>query len=118
MARTLLNKTAVVGPYPALPVGALALDLNFQAADVGNSNYFVPSGDDLVIFNNTGASPYTVTITSAPDAQQRTGDIATYSLAAGVISAVRIKKPGWMQVDGTIYLQASNASVKFAIVSL
>ncbi len=119
MTRATLTKTSAVGPYPAsLPVAADSLDLNFQAADASNLNQFAPAGDDLIIFNNTGASPYTVTITSAPDQYGRTGDITTYSLAAGDIAAFRVKSQGWVQTDGKVYLQASNAAVKFAVVAL
>jgi hypothetical protein len=117
MARTTLNKTTLVGPYPA-SVPADSLDFNFQAADVANKNQFSPSGDDEIIMWNSGASPYTVTITSAPDPMNRTGDIATYSLAAGDIAGFRIKNMGWVQSDGKVYLEASNAAVKFAIVAL
>jgi hypothetical protein len=67
---------------------------------------------------NTGETPYTFTVTSAPDPQGRTGDIPTYSIAAGVISAFRVKTLGWVQSDGKVYLQGSNASLKFAIAAL
>lgn len=116
MARQTLNKVSLLGPYPTLPVAANALDLPFTAADVTNKEQFVPSDNDLVLAWNTGASPYTVTITSAPDALNRTGDIATYSIGAGEIAALRIKKQGWVQPDGKVYLEASNAAVKYAII--
>jgi len=35
-----------------------------------------------------------------------------------VISAFRIKKTGWLQSDGSIYLSGSNASVKFCVIPL
>lgn len=119
MARANLTKTAMVGPYPTLQPAALSLDLNFQACDASNKNQFTPSADDLILVWNTHATnPYTFTVTSAPDALNRTGDITTYAVAAGVISAFRVKTLGWVQSDGKVYLEGSNASVKFAVVSL
>jgi len=106
------------GPWPTLQPTADSLDLTFTAADASNLNQFVASGDDLIIAWNSGASPYTITITSVVDEKKRTGDITAYSLAAGDIAAFRIKNDGWRQSDGYIYLQASNASVKFAVMAL
>lgn len=118
MARTTITKTTVQGPYVALPVVADSLDLSLVAADVSNKNQFAPTGDDLVIVQNSGASPYTFTITSVADPFKRTGDVGPYTMAAGEISAYRIKTEGWKQSDGFIYLEASNIAVKFAVLSL
>lgn len=119
MARTVLVKTTAKGSYPALQPAADALDVTMAAADVANKNSFLPSGNDLIIAQNSGASPYTVTLTSAVDPQNRTGDITTYSLAAGDIAVLGpVKTMGWVQADGYVYLEASNASVKFGIVAL
>lgn len=118
MARTDLTKTTLVGPYPALPVTAELLDAVFAAADVANKNQVAASGDDLILAWNSGAAPYTITITSVVDDYKRTGDITTYSLAAADIAAFRIKNPGWRQTDGKIYLEASNVAVKFAVMAL
>lgn len=119
MPRTTLTKKTAPGAYPSLPISANALDLALTAADVANKNQFAPSGNDLILVQNSGASPYTVTLTSAPDPQNRTGDIATYSLDAGEFAVLGpVKTMGWVQADGYVYLEASNASVKFGIIAL
>ena len=119
MARTTLTKLVAQGPYPVLPITAAGLDVVETAADVANKNQFIPSGDDLLIVHNTGAAAYTVTLTSAPDAQNRTGDITTYSVGIGVIALFRINSSkGWVQTDGNVYIEAANAAVKFAVVAL
>lgn len=118
MPRAALTKTTAKGPYPTLPISAGALSVTMTAANVDDKNEFSPSGDDLILVHNTGASPYTVTVTSAPDPQNRTGDVATYSVAAGVIAAFRVKSLGWVQADGKVYLEANNADVKFGIIAL
>ena len=114
MPRTLLTKTSAPGGYAAAGVS-----LTMAAADVGNLNAFQAAGTDLIVAQNTGGVGYTVTVTSAPDPFGRTKDIATEAIAAGEI---RIFGPfpqsGWMQTDGRVYLQASNAAVKFGIIQL
>lgn len=93
--------------------------LTMTAADVANMNQFTASGKDLIIAHNTGASPYTVTVTSIADPYGRTKDIAAQSLAAGEYRVFGpMETVGWTQTDGKIYLQASNASVKFGVIAL
>jgi hypothetical protein len=117
MARTNLNKNIAQGPYGAY--GAGAADLTMQAGDVANMNQFTAGGNDLIIAQNSGAAPYTITITSSPDRFGRTKDITNYSLATGAIAAFGpIYPDGWIQSDGKIYLSVSNASVKIAVLAL
>ena len=117
--RVTFVKTAVLGSYPSLQPVAGSADLIETAADATNKNQFTASGNDLVIAHNTGASPYTVTISSVNDDEGRTGDITAYSVAAGAIAFFGpFKRHGWAQTNGMIYLEASNASVKFAVVAL
>jgi hypothetical protein len=117
--RVTLNKTPVLGSYPSLQPVAGSMDLIETAADASNKNQFAASGNDLVIAHNSGGSPYTVTITSVADDEGRTGDITAYSVAAGGIAFFGpFKRHGWAQADGMIYLEASNASVKFGVLAL
>ena len=119
MARTTLTKTNAGGNFPVVPLTADSADITMTAADVANGNQFVPTGNELVIAHNSGASPYTVTITSVAAGNNRTGDIATYSLAAGDYAVFGpFRREGWLQSDGYIYLSASNASVTFGIITL
>jgi hypothetical protein len=117
MPRTNLTPKAAVGSYGDYAAGAA--DLAMTAADVANMNQFSASGKDLVIAHNTGGSAYSVTITSAPDPFGRLTHIATYSLGAGAYAVFGpFALAGWVQADGKIYLQASNAAVKFGVVAL
>ena len=120
MPRTTLTKKTALGTLSTPYATADAADLTMAAADVANLNQFLANDNDLIIVHNTGASPYTVTVTSAPDPVfGRTKDIATYSFAAGEYGVIGpLKQAGWMQADGYVYLQASNASVKFGVVQL
>lgn len=119
MPRVTLSKITPKGPYPTYPVAADSLDVTMTPADVANMEQFVPSGDDLILAHNSGASPNTITITSAADPRNgRTGDITTYSLGAGEIAAFRVKKRGWTQTDGRVYINASNTAVRWAVIQL
>lgn len=119
MARTTLTKTTALGAYGDYSV-ANAADLTMTAADTSNQNQFVASSRDLVIAHNTGGSAYTVTVTSAEDPHyNRSGDITTYSIGAGEIAILGpFKRPGWVQADGYVYLEANNAAVEFGVVQL
>lgn len=98
-------------------IGANAANLTETAADVSNGNQFAMSGGEIVIVHNTGGSPYTVTITSAPDSLGRTKDITTYSVAATTKSLFGpFNTHGWRQSNGKMYLDASNAAIKYSII--
>lgn len=113
MARATLTKTTPLGPYPSLPVAANALDMVMTAADVANLNQIVIDGPGYILVQNTGGVDYTFTLTSAPDQQLRTGDIGPYTISADELMIFKIDQTkGWVQPDGNIYLQASNAAVK------
>jgi hypothetical protein len=119
MARTTLTKTTAVGAYGDYSVANVA-DVVMAAADTVNKNQFVASSRDLVIAHNTGGSAYTVTIDSVADPHYgREGDITTYSIGAGEIAVFGpFQRPGWLQSDGYVYLEASNALVYFGVVAL
>ncbi len=119
MARTALPIITPLGSTPALPITAGAAAFVFTAADVTNKNSFPCTGRELVLIENTDSGAHTVTITSVVDGQNRTGDITTYSLAAGAFAVLGpFHNSGWQQADGNIYLEATDATVKFAIVRL
>jgi hypothetical protein len=119
LAATALPIISPIGPYPALPVTPTGADFVFTAADLANGNSFVSTGRELLLVQNSGASPYTVTVTSVADNQKRTGDITSYSVGAGLFSMFGpFSQPGWLQSDGTVRVSASNALVKFAVVRL
>lgn len=119
MARTTLTRTAPLGPYPSLQPAANALDLTMTAADTSNFNQILLDGPIYVIAQNTDTVDRTVTITSAVDPQNRTGDITTYTISADDILVLKIDQySGWRQSDGYLYLQASNAAVKLGAIRI
>lgn len=119
MARTTLTRTTPLGPYPTLPVAANSLDAVMTAADTVNKNQILLDGPIIVMAQNTDTVDRTVTITSAVDPQNRTGDIGPYTLSANDIKLLMIDQvAGWKQSDGYLYLEASNAAVKLGAIRL
>lgn len=114
MPRTVLTKTAAPGS-----VNYTGATLTMTAADTSNLNEFVASGRDLIVAHNTGASTYTITVTSSADPYGRTKDVSAVNITAGAYMVFGpLELTGWQQSDGRIYLQANNAAVKFGVVSL
>lgn len=119
MGRTTLTRTTPLGPYPTLQPTADSMDLLLTAADTTNNNQILLDGPVIVVAHNTGASARTITITSAVDPQNRTGDVSAYSIGAGEYFSMKIDQTtGWKQTDGYLYLQANNAEVKIGAIRL
>lgn len=120
MARSTLVKTTASGNFPTLQPAANSLDITMAATVVADKTQFVASGKDMVIIQNTGASPHTFTITSvAAGLNKRTGDITSYSLGAGELASFGpVEREGWMQSDGNVYLEADHIEIKFGVITL
>jgi hypothetical protein len=120
MARTALVPVKPLGPYPnPSQPAATTLDFTFAASDNVNGNQFPASGNDLLVVQNTNAGAQTFTVRSAPDPQGRSIDIATYQVGIGLFSVFKLSQQvGWVQPDGNIYLDSSNANIKFAIFKM
>jgi hypothetical protein len=119
MPRTALPIVTPLGSAPALPLTAGSAAFVFTAADVSSKNAFPCTGRELVLVQNTDSGAHTVTISSVADPQNRTGDITSYSIAAGAYVVLGpFRNLGWQQSDGNVYLEANDATVKFAIVRL
>lgn len=118
MPKTSITKIVPKGAYGDYSVADSA-DIAFAAADVGNGNQFLCGPMDLVLVWNSGASAYTVTITSMADHFGRTKDITTYSIGAGEYAMFGpFTSEGWKQTDGYVYISANNVAVKFAVFQL
>lgn len=120
MPRTALTPQTI--PTPWAGSAANSLDFTFAAGDVANKNYFTCTGREIILaYNSDGVNPYTFTVTSVDDEDNRSEDITTYSLAAGEYAMVGVgltNAKGFKQTNGQIYLEAANAAIKFAILRL
>lgn len=103
--------------YSTISAGAATATM--VAGDAVNGNDFVSSGDEQIILNNTGASPYTVTITSVADSLGRTKDITTYSIAVdGIAVFGPFPAHGWKNSSNKITFTVSNAAVYVGVMRL
>lgn len=116
---TVFTAQTIKGPFDT--IAADGADFTFTAASAG-ADTFVCRGRDVILIQNTGAGARTVTITSVVDGQNRTGDITTYSLAAGEFAAFGCgltNQPGWQNTStGAITITGSHAEIKVAILRL
>lgn len=117
---TAFTPNTIKGPFEAITAGTATITL---AASSAGADTFTCTGRDLILCQNSHAvTAYTVTISSTADAQGRTGDITTYSLAAGEIAVFGCGltlSPGWRNTStGVITITTSNASVKVSILRL
>lgn len=121
MARTALTPVTLKGPFPGV-INPGDLTVAFVALDNVNGNNFPFTGKEIIVFQNSNAGgAQTVTLTSAPDSQGRTSDIASYSIAASSFAFFYPgtgNPPGWRQSDGTIYIDCNAATVKAIILRL
>jgi len=120
MARTNLPKTVLSGPYAVAPAA-----LTWTAADVANGNSFVLTGNEVLLVRNVDtAAAHNVTMQPAPDAEGRTGTAQAQSLGAASAGSSttwatqRIPLNGWLQSDGTFWVNGDNVNIQFAVLQL
>lgn len=121
MARLLVSPQVPTGPYPATPLAPGSADLVFTpaGADYLDGAGVTMSGSDLVIVRNAGIDMATVTIYSVPDTYNRSGHISAYPLDPGAVAVFGpFARPGWMQPDGQLYLEADAPTVEFAVLAV
>ncbi len=112
MARITHTPVAAPGQYPSTGVA-----FTFLAADTVNFEEVVMTGRELLIAQNVGASPHTVSIDSVPDQFGRPGDIVADSIAAGAFEVYGpFATHGWQQSDGMLYFEADHVEVEFAVI--
>jgi hypothetical protein len=108
------------GAYPTLPISGGDADITFVAADVslGNSSALLNNKTMVLAYNTAASAAHTITFTSAVDAQNRTGDITAYSIAAGKVAAFGpFKSDGWA-IGGLLEIDCNHAEITLAIITL
>lgn len=120
MARLALVPIDVVSGYPATPLAANALDINFTNAGATfvEGAGFPLTGREVLLIRNLNAGAQTVTINSVNDDKGRKADITNFSFSTGEIGAICLPVAGWRQPDGQLYFAASATDVAFAVLRL
>jgi hypothetical protein len=118
LAQTVVAVTALKDNNYA-PVLAADLKVNMVAADNVNGNSFALTGREILLISNPDVSAHTVTISSAPDALGRTGDITSYNIPVGEIHAIACSTvAGWQASGGVLIVTANSALVKLGILKV
>jgi hypothetical protein len=118
MTRTTIAAQTLLGSYPALPITP-ATDVTEVPADVGNGNdTTIVDNKTIVVAHNINVAAKTVTFTSVADAFNRTGNITSYSIAAGKYKIFGpFKVAGWSNA-GKLDIDANHADVLLAVITL
>lgn len=114
--RTVLTKSQLSGPYHVAGDA-----VTWTAADVANKNSFVATGKEVLLArnSNTGSTAHTVSVTSVANRKNRTGDVNAVSIAAGATRMWSFRQlAGWVQSNGSIYLEANHNEILFAVVQV
>lgn len=116
MAQTVLTIQALKENNYAVQAGDLTL--TFTASDTSNGNAFTSTGKEILIIQNTDASPHTFTVTSVGDALGRSDtSLTNYSVAANSFSMLYCSTiAGWKENTGQIFLTSSSNLLKFAVI--
>lgn len=116
MARTVVHTDAIKiapGPY-GTPV---TLDFT-HTADSTNGNYFLASGDDLLLVENSSSDTVTITLPASPQ-----GRTATVTATFAGLRAFHLKGLlGFAQPDDTnrfrVFINSTGGNTAFAVVRL
>jgi len=118
MARKQIPVITPLGPYPTLPVSALALNFVFTTADSVNFDQFNFTGRELIIIRNSTGGALTVTLESAADSLNRTGDVTAYSVGIGLFACFWVGAvPGWNQA-GQFFMRSSASTMDYAVIKI
>jgi hypothetical protein len=114
MARTALTTLVLKQDNYAIQPGDLALP--FVAGDPINGNLFLITGEEILVIQNTDTVAHSFTALSTQDAVGRTDDLV-YSVPANSVAILQFSVlEGYVQPDGNVYLNPSDAHIKFAVV--
>jgi hypothetical protein len=105
--------------HNAVAVNAGDLAVTLAAMDAANGNSFVPTGREVLIFQNTDTVAHTITITSVADERGRLDtSLTNYSLPAGAVIAIEfLSITGWaVGIGGVVTMTTTSALVKVAVL--
>ena len=120
MARTAITAAAIRQlSAQHTTVAAGDAEIVTEAGDDVDGNETPCTGSELLVVVNPGASPYTVSITAAPDEIGRAGSISAYSVPAGENHIFGpFPTNGWKQTDGMLYVDVSDATLEIGILKV
>ena len=113
MARTRLTPVDLPATHP----GGEAT-WSFTAADTTDQNDFILTGREVLLIDNANVAAQDVTIDSVADPYGREGDLTVSVPASSTVALYFGDRSGWMQSDGTLYLDTASADISYAVLRL
>ena len=94
------------------------LTITFTACDNSAGNVYTASGTEILLVQNSDASPHTFTVTSTTDSYGRLDTSLTgYSVAGNAIAGIQLKQmQGWIGSGNAITLACNSNLLKFAVL--
>ncbi len=120
MSRLDLTPFTPLGPVATIPLSAGSADILPVAQSTPGDGWAITgnNGRYALLLQNTDVGPQTVTVTSV-ERNGRLGHITTYSLAADDLAILGpFDAAGFNQADGRVHIEASDAAVLAAAISL
>jgi hypothetical protein len=115
MARTPLTTILLAQNNYAIQPGDLAVT---PASDFTNGNYFILTGNEILLVQNTDSVAHNFTALSTLDHLGRSSDLV-YLVPAGGIAAIQFSVlEGWIQADGSVALNPSNVHILFTVLRI
>lgn len=117
-APTVITVQQMKGPFETY--GALSAHYTYAAGTITDGDVIPCTGREIILVKN-GTGTNTITFTSVADEKGRTGDITTYSIAAGLFAAFGVgltNSPGWLSTARQIRVTVSSAEVTIAVLRL
>src|SRR5574342_321497 len=103
-------------------ISANNLDIVWTASTPAGDTFAVGGRDILLAYNSDGVNPYTFTVVSEVDENNRTGNLGPYTLQAGEVAYIPVgltNKLGWKNASTQlITLQSNNAAIKYGFLRL
>lgn len=117
-----LTKTAMKGPYPAVPATAGGTTITWTST-TGADEFSYTGREVLLVWNNGATGVATVTVTSVVDAHGRTSDAKMVNIATGAMVVIGqfSQADGWVASDGNIDVVSSGtgaADLDYAVLTL
>lgn len=113
MARTRLTPVELPKTHPGGEV-----TWAFTAADTTNQNDFLLTGREIVLIDNANVASQNVTVGSVADPYGRDGDLTVSVPATSTVALYIGDRTGWMQSDGTLYLDTASSDISYSILRL
>lgn len=98
-----------------------ALDFTFASSSGSATDQLTGNGRDIILAYNSGSATGTVSVASVADEKNRTGNISSYSMAAGDFACIPVgltNNKGWMDSSKKITITTSSADLKLAALRL